>query len=181
MRGREYTILIDKREKKPLVFPAALEILDPRALPTEQKAITVRLKTRAETLKTADYALADSPCNCYALSERSVIVETKRSIDEIAANCLSLSKRRNFVAQLTRMSESWRRPHLIVEGGLPTLSTTYPSSKVNPALALDALQRLCLEYGVTLIPIPGSTPAARRRTADYVARLLINGTIVHGR
>ena len=168
------TILVDSREKTPLPFPSSIETVDFSHLPEKQVLRRVSLVTKRQTLETADYLLADEPGNVYS-SGKSVIVETKRSLSEIAGNVLDPHKRRNFISLLSRMRT---HPHalLVVEGGLSTLySSAPPPASFTPISARDHFLSLCLRHGVHPYLVDGGGLEARRRAADFVARLLILG------
>lgn len=174
---KTYQIIVDKREKRPLPFPAHLVMLDPQYPAVEARSMTVRLTTVRETIPTADYLVAEVPELEPGVSvlSKTVVVETKRSLEELYGNLFTHHGRQRFVAMLTRM-QVFRQRVLILDGGIEVLIPS-PSVKVNPGLVADALHRLCFEHGVTLIPLAGRTIDQRRRTAEYVARLLINATL----
>ena len=64
-----YTILIDTREKLPLLFPKTIALGDR----------LVDLKTRRVRLSTGDYQLDST-------REEGVVVERKRNLEELASN-----------------------------------------------------------------------------------------------
>lgn len=178
-----YTIYVDAREKKPLPFPATLQLTDMSRPSFASRLDTVALKTQTKTLKTADYLLGptsvDHPLGFGAAysSESVVAIETKRSLSEIAGNVLPSHGRKLFVDCLRRLS-SFPRALLLVEGGLSTLySNPLPGTSFSPICARDHLISLCFQYGVHLHMLDGTTPASRLRNADYVARLLILGGV----
>lgn len=165
--SKSLTILVDSREKIPLIFPSTLTMLSPRHLPHQQIKSIVRLVTKSATLETGDYLLAEAPTAC--------VVERKYSIDELATNTLNPRRRRLFIAELLRL-QAYSRPVLLLEGSLskylkPTVRTK------DPGLALDATQRLLLEYKIGLITQPCNTVAERRAAGEFVARLLVNGAL----
>jgi hypothetical protein len=173
-------ITIDAREKTPLPLPATLEMADFSVLPQHQRTRRVFITTSRATIKTADYLLAGEPGVVYTPGD-CCVVETKRSLSEIAANVLNPHKRGLFVALLQRMA-AHRRAFLVVEGGLKTLTHKrgVGDDPFNPAVALDQFLALCLQWGVHPWLIDGSSPEARLRTGEFVARLLILGK-EHGR
>lgn len=163
---REWVILQDRREKKPLLFPDNLVCLDTSQPAHHQRSLTVRLVVQPTTLEYGDYMLA---CN-----GRGVIIERKWSLDEIATNCLSELRRRNFIRELERLRDHCSHPILLFESTL--LEASRPTKQnPTPALALDALAALLLEYRVTPLFLPSSTPEHRRATGEFAARLLIRG------
>jgi len=176
------TVLIDSREKTPLPFPARMTCLDPRHSPTSCRKVSVRVVTKRKHLETADYVLADEPGVVYTAGRGASgvgVVETKRSIDELAANCLSASGRRAFSRMLARMREAFLKPYLIVEGGLHTLAMPprhFPKV-IEPGLVVDALLRLTMEADIPVIPLGTVSLQGRRRMGEYVARMLLNAAL----
>ena len=73
---RDWTIIQDTREKKPLLFPGNLRLLDDKTLPTKRKTVLVRIHTVKETLKTGDYLLRGY--------EGCTMIERKACLREIA-------------------------------------------------------------------------------------------------
>ena len=86
---KEWVILQDTREKKPLRFPANLRVLDDKKPAYKQKMITVRLHTVPQKLDTGDYLLQGH--------ETDTIVERKGSLREVAMNCLNQRDRKRFI------------------------------------------------------------------------------------
>ena len=111
-----FTILRDRREKRPLSFPDWIDVLDPNTLPRKRQRLALRIRVQDVTLPTADYVLGKDAANVYTLGETAV-VERKYSLDEIATNVLDIHRRKLFVGQLQRMRETWKYPLLVFEGG----------------------------------------------------------------
>ena len=173
-----FTILRDKREKRPLSFPDWIDVLDPNTLPRQRQRLAVRIRVQDVTLPTADYVLGKDAANVYTLGETAV-VERKYTLDEIATNVLDIHRRKLFVGQLQRMRETWKYPLLVFEGGLerlykPTIHTPCPG------IVVSALLRLGFEYGVSIIPIPSATANQRRLLSEHVAQILVNGALCNG-
>ena len=158
---REYTILVDEREKKPFTFPEHIVCLDPTKEPWAQRGVTIRLRTQKRTLKTGDYAIDGSNC----------VVERKGSIDEITQNLLTQDGRRRFSDCCKRLRDTTSRPLLLLEGlvGMPEVK----AGKPHPGLAVDSLLRILQEHGIGLMVLPTGTPAQRRAAGEWTARWLI--------
>ena len=168
---KEWTIIQDTREKKPLKFPANLKMLDDRYPPVKQRMITVRLHTVVEKLDAGDYLLQGH--------EDKTIIERKGSLREIATNCLNEKDRVRFIKSLVKLKNACDHPVLMLEG--TPLEMERPGPNVpNPACATDALMRLMREYNIEFILLPGKTYSHRRACANWVARLLITGAITNG-
>ena len=165
---KEWTIVQDTREKKPLKFPANLKVLDDSAPPHKQRIVTVRLHTVQDKLEAGDYLLRGH--------EGKTIIERKGSLREIAKNCLNEKDRIRFIKAITKLKEACDQPIVMLEG--TPLEMERPCKNVpHPAAAIDAFMRLMKEYKIELILLPGKTYSHRRACANWVARMLINGAI----
>tara|TARA_R100000049_G_C1898741_1_gene49436 strand:+ start:178 stop:684 length:507 start_codon:yes stop_codon:yes gene_type:complete len=165
---KEWTIVQDSREKKPLKFPANLKVLNDTIPPNKQQMVTVRLHTVVEKMDAGDYLLRGY--------ETTTIIERKGSLREIAKNCLHYKDRERFIKALIKLKNACNHPILMLEG--TPLEMEKPCKNVpNPTCAIDALMRLLREYKIEMILLPGKTYSHRRACANWVARLLINGAI----
>ena len=165
---KEWTIVQDTREKKPLKFPANLKVLDDNHPPHKQRMVTVRLHTVQDKLEAGDYLLRGH--------EGKTIIERKGSLREIAKNCLNEKDRVRFIKALTKLRDACDHPIVMLEG--TPLEMEKPCKNVHsPAAAVDAFMRLMREYKIELILLPGKTYSHRRACAIWVARMLINGAI----
>ena len=165
-----YTIQQDTREKTPLIFPSHTLLLCPKYLPTDRITTSVRIHIEETTLPTGDYRLKDAPT--------SVIIERKKHLSEVARNCLTKLGRRRFAAECVRLRCECNRPYFLLEGSVASLLRDYiPIKDESPWLAYDALERLALEYGVSMLYLPSSSTTQRRVVGEQMAHLLINGAI----
>jgi len=168
---KEWTIIQDTREKKPLRFPSNLKVLDDKTPTHKQRIITVRLHTVKDKLDAGDYLLQGY--------EGNTIIERKGSLREIAKNCLNYKDRTRFIKSLKKLREACKHPILMLEG--TPLQMEKPCKNVpHPEAAVDGLMRLIREYDIELILLPGTTYSHRRACANWVARLLIAGAITNG-
>lgn len=165
---KEWTIIQDTREKKPLKFPANLKVLDNNFPAHKQRMVTIRLHTIANKLEAGDYLLQGY--------ESNTIIERKGSLREIAKNCLNKKDRIRFIKSLKKLRKACDHPILMLEG--TPLQMERPCKNVpHPEAAIDGLMRLIREYNTELILLPGTTYSHRRACANWVARLLIAGAI----
>ena len=165
---RDFTLIIDTREKKPLIFPANIRVLSPAHPPHQVKTNLIRVHSKREKLETGDYLLRGY--------ETCTMIERKGSLREVATNCLNRNDRKRFIACLERMKEACTEPLLLLEG--TPLETLRKSNHVpEPGAAVDALMRLLTEYEIKLLLLPTSSSSQRRATGEWAARLLINGAI----
>lgn len=168
---REWVILQDSREKKPLLFPETLSFLDPTKPPWFRRSVRVRLRVEKHPLKTGDY--------CLLGHEKTALIERKGSLREVAGYCLTKDGHRRFTSQVSRLKDEAALPYLLLEGTPVDLQR--PTKYVEkPGLALDSFQRILFQKGVPLILLPSATTTARKAVGEWVARLLINGALTHG-
>ena len=97
----------------------------------------------------------------------------------MAGYCLTKDGCRRFASQVDRLKEESALPYLLLEGTPLDLlrATKYVE---NPGLAMDSFQRFLLKKEIPLILLPAATTTARKSVGEWVARLLINGTLTHG-
>lgn len=171
-------ILVDSRERRPLPLPKVLvKRAAPGRLPSWSPARPLPVQVARRTLPTADYFLAELPGTLY-FHANSAVIETKRSLSELAGNCINPDGRRRFRDCLARMRREFWAPLLVVEGGLNTLYTSRPCDPVpHPELVIDHLIRMLLESGVPFLCVPTSTDRQRRQLGDFVVRWLVNAAI----
>lgn len=173
------TILCDYREKKPLPFPTTIEVLDPRYPAHKLKTTRFMIKQVKKRLDAADYIIGDEPGSVFTtgMPGSPVVVERKYTLNELYDNLFREgTNRRNFDACLTNMKK-FARPHLFVEGSLGRLYSSIENAP--PGIVIDELQRQCFEKEITLLILEGNTQSQRALIADYIARLLINGTLTN--
>lgn len=170
------TIIVDSREKKPLTFPEHIAVLSPHHLPEQKVQIPYRIRVQTKTIETGDYVLGDDGGVLYTMPEHPLcgVVETKRSMSEVSANLFDPHRRTLFLAQLSRMRARFSKPLLVLEGGYDHLED---DQYVHPGLAIDGLQRSCMQNGVHLTTIPTNTPRQRRLCGEFVLRWLINASL----
>lgn len=149
------TVYQDAREKRPLLFPANIELSDR----------TYNVEVVKKTLNIGDYTLdSDNP---------SAIIERKGSIDELHQNLFTRDRAR-FTRSLVRMGVSIPR-YLLLDfawhKGDPkhcSCKHTHTNSDV-----LDALWDVVVRYGLRVISLGDSpTGAARRNLGSQLLRLL---------
>lgn len=158
------TILIDTREQQPLSFPANIVM----RRPSDGKPTSYRVRTEKHTLSEGDYALAGYEGCC--------LIERKGQISEVYQNVMSKDLPR-FIRAIDRMAAACDHPMLLLEA---TLSQLGQPTKLcpEPQVALDTLQRLCAERGITFFLAPGNSTRYRVATGELVARTLINHAVV---
>lgn len=161
---RDWTILIDTREQKPLPFPSHLPVWDEES----GRPTTITLTLRKQKLDTADYALEGNS---------SCLIETKRGALELAQNLFSPDRPR-FLAALDRLASAARHPVVLIEGSPhEILSTPNKHWHGPPSLLLDRLITDLTCRKITPLWIPGDTMNHRRAAATTAALLLIRASL----
>ncbi len=154
------TVIIDSREKEgfELPFPVNLQVHFRRS----KRPTLVRVRTEVETLPAGDYTLKKF---------RDIVnVETKRSALEVAENLLTADYRRASAA-FTHFAASATYPLLVCEFGMSEL---FAEDARRQHRVVDALCHEVARHGVSMFFTgPRSGADARRRTADFVLRLML--------
>lgn len=156
-------IVVDTREKRPMLFPDHLPFW---VSPTRR--VTIKLVIERRTLKTADYILGGAP-TC-------VGIERKRDLDELHNNLCTASGRKRFLACLDRLSSEFEKPILFLEG-TPSALVRSHRPETDPTRVRDQLMSACAHYNISLLTIPTATIPQRRVAAEWLASLLISGAI----
>ena len=169
-----YTILVDEREKRPLVFHSHLPVWDPSSLPCSPSMRTLALTTASKTLDTGDYVLQGH--------EAGTVIERKNSLSELANNLTRPEPRRRFIAELVRL-QPFRRRILLLEGTPLSLIedaaiATRSGRPSQPApIVRDLLLTVLRDYHVELMVLPASTVSHRRAMGEWVAATLIHDSL----
>jgi ERCC4-type nuclease len=154
------TVLVDTREKIPLLFPQHLEWvpyagMDPR---------TIRLYTEHKKLEAGDYTIKGH--------EPTVLMERKYSARELHTN-LCTGDRARFIAAIEKLAESCAFPYLLLDF-TPWEMYTVSEEVKKPWLVFDHLSQVVHRYGLRLLYAGGCHRAARRRIlGDQVTRLMM--------
>lgn len=160
---REFVLLVDEREKRPLPIPEFITMWDPSTSWERPSTHRVRIHKVSAHLKTADYALSGYENKC--------LVERKGSLTELHSNLLTSTGRRRFVAELKRLRSETEHPLLLLEGSPHTLKAV--SHPVNPDIVRDQLLTVLHEYGIAFHMIPTESPTARRAAGEWLVATLI--------
>lgn len=168
MLPQDLLILVDSREKKPLLFPSHISC----AHPTDpDQTVVYRLHTTTKELKAGDYGLAGYEGAC--------LIERKGGAREVIQNCTTSDLPR-WTASLDKLVAACSLPVLLLEGSPSDLLSSGNWCK-DPHLAIDILLRMVAERRVPLEILPSATMHQRRVAGEWAARRLINGAIVHDR
>lgn len=157
-----FTILIDEREKRPLLFPSNLVVWNQSTRPEDARPYTVKIQTKSARLLTGDYVLESAPTRgC---------VERKASLRELEGNLTTADGRRRFTDELVRL-QSFSRPTLILEGN--PLSDDGKLLKKHPACVRDIFIRDLMQHGIPWFLASTTTETQRRNLGAWVASYLI--------
>ena len=155
------TILIDSRERIPLLFPKSVKWHPDRS----GKSHLILVKEKVVTLPAGDYTLE-------GYDDESV-VERKGSVREVLGNLFTKDRRRS-VAAFQRLIEACEHPYLLLDFSLSEMFTV-TEHVPNPMLVLDTLLADAGNLGVTLLWGGNCKPAtSRRRLGEVVLRLLLS-------
>lgn len=157
---RSLTVLVDSREKYPLLFPAHIDWYPSRG--GKPKKIVVCTDKRV--LEAGDYALEEYAYGC--------IIERKGSLRELHQNLLTDDYKR-FKAAIERLAEACRYPYLLLD--MTPADLHRPTEHVeSPAEVVDALMEFVHRYGLRLW-FAGSCKQyqARRILGEQVVRVIL--------
>lgn len=157
---RRLTVLIDKREKLPITFPASLKFWPDRGL----RPVFIPVSTKKVTMKAGDYALKGF--------ERTCIIERKGSVRELHNNLLTKDWARCKKA-FDRLTVETANPYLLME--IPTPDFLRVTKDVpNPERVFDILARLVRSYHLRLW-FAGNCkhPRTRRALGEQMIRVML--------
>lgn len=160
---REFTVLVDEREKKPLPIPPFLKVWDRSTSWDRCTPTTVRITTRTVLLPTGDYILEGHPAAC--------IIERKAHLTELHTNVLTVTGRRRFTAELDRLRRECHTPIVLLEGAPHTLKAVRPP--IDADLVRDHLLSLLHAYSIGFHLLPTDSPTARRSAGEWLVATLI--------
>ena len=167
MIPNEVTVLIDSRERRPLLFPSWITFHGDRTLDAHQ----IQVKTKVVRMPAGDYTLDGYEDVC--------IIETKRSLRELHNNVCTNEWPRVAKA-LKRLSEACDYPYLVWE---ITPSELFRKSKhvEDPVLVIDRWNQAIVRFKLQLMLAGGGTnPGPRRKLGEQLVRLMIAHVINEG-
>jgi hypothetical protein len=157
------TVLIDSREKKPLLFPSWIDFRCDRTL----KVQPIQVKTKRVVMPAGDYTLEGY--------DHLAILETKRSLRELHNNVCSDWKRE--VKALKRLSEACEYPYVVWEMTPAELFRKSPHVP-DPQLVYDRWMQAITRFNLRLMFAGGGVgPGPRRRLGEQLVRLMLAHTL----
>lgn len=162
MNLRSVTILVDSREKRPLLFPSTVRWWPDRS----SEGRLVQVKKRVRALDAGDYALE---------GHDEAGIERKLKLDELHTNLFTKDRKRAGLA-FGRFAATFRVPYLLIEGTPAELWR--PTAQVQrPARVFDEVVRLAARMNLRLWFAGGCKGAGpRRKLGEQVLHLLIAHT-----
>lgn len=153
------TVVIDSREKRPLVFPATLEVW------TRNKAERVQVQTETAKLDAGDYLLKGF--------EDRAVVERKGSVRELAQNLLTRDQLRQGRA-FRRLADACEHPYLFLH---TTATSLLSANQYNsePDRLVQKLAWALDKFGLHFILVPLTSSVASRRLVGTIALNLLVG------
>ena len=163
---RTLTILVDQREKQPLLLPGTVRLAWRPYMADATSSLFIVTQKKA-TLKTGDYQLEDHPSGC--------IIERKGSLSEICGNLFEPVRRTRFIDELKRLRDTCRLPVLLFEGDPHDLSTQSNRQNIPHTIALHSLIHLLADFRVWPLFVRTQSIPHRRATGELATILLFKG------
>jgi hypothetical protein len=160
---RDWTIIVDDREKKPLPFPEHLVLADEIGNPC-----TVRLHTTSQRIHKGDYHLLGY--------ERHCVIERKGSLGEVLNNLNTPAAAKRLEDEMFYLRTHVAHPVLLFEGDFGHLNPTLRDGTPAGAVTYGLLAMLA-RHRITPLFMSCATLAQRRTFAENTARLLIAGAL----
>lgn len=162
---RSVTLLIDSREKYPLLFPESVKWYEDHGVGDPK---LIRVKTRIQELPFGDY--------CILGYESSACVERKGSLEELHQN-LQTSDRARFIRAIEKMVKGCQSPYLLLDVApldlwKPTPRTQDPASVWDALCSVVVKYRLCVIWGAS-----AKFPGPRRILGEQILRLLLSHSL----
>lgn len=155
---KELTVLIDRREKRPLLFPPGFWWVQPG-----NGTHYIRIQTKIKTLPTGDYVLDKY--------ESISALERKGSWSEIHTNVNTKDMRR-FNRCLDRLIESVLYPWILLDFPIVQGKRVSGIDRTQEWNAHDKLTRMCMQKNIPIFWWPCKTQNIRIETGTAVVRRL---------
>jgi hypothetical protein len=159
MIPNQITVLIDSRERQPLLFPSWIEWHGDRTLEARQ----IQVLAKVVTLPAGDYTLEGYEGIC--------IIETKRSLRELFNNVCTEWPR--AAKALHRLSKACKYPYVVWEMSCSDLMRKSKHVQ-DPPLAIDRWLQACTRLNLRLMWVGShSQPGPRRKLGEQLVRLML--------
>lgn len=153
------TVLIDSRERIPLLFPSWIDYHGDRTLHSN----LMQVKTKVVTLPAGDYTLEGY--------EAISIIETKRSLRELHNNVCTEWTRASKA--LSRLSKACKYPYVVWEMNCPDLMRKSKYVE-DPPLVIDRWLQAITRLNLRLMWVgKHDYPGPRRKLGEQLVRLML--------
>lgn len=171
---KSVTVLVDSREKKPLLFPRMI-VLHSELPDQKPEPSVIKVQVNRVTMSEGDYALKGQ--------QSIALVERKGGIDELCQNVTKPDSTR-FMAAINRLVQATKYPYLFLDmtplslwsSQRPTPTTHGNGQSMDPMWVFDRLLRVATTKNLRIIwgtqRSPG--PSSRKRLGEIILRLLIH-------
>ena len=159
MIPNQITVLIDSREKRPLLFPSWIEWYGDRTLESRQ----IQVLTKVSRMESGDYTIEGYDKVC--------IIETKRSLRELHGNVCTEWPR--VAKALSKLSKACKYPYVVWE--MSTSDLLRASKHVpDPVLIMDRWMQALTRLDLRLMWVGAhSLPGPRRKLGEQLVRLIL--------
>ena len=159
MIPNQITVLIDSRERRPLLFPSWIEWYGDRTLESRQ----IQVLTKVIRMPSGDYAISGYDEVC--------IIETKRSLRELHGNVCTEWPR--VAKALGKLSVACKYPYVVWE--MSTSELLRASKHVpDPVLVIDRWMQALTRLDLRLMWVGRhDEPGPRRKLGEQLVRLML--------
>lgn len=182
------TIIVDSRERTPLIFPSTLTVLDrtnfkaPYNAPSTQ---IVRVVTQRLQIPEADYKVAEGDGGWIEYSDKyttyalqnvsSVMVERKCGLAELAKNLLS-NDRPRFLDAISRFHDKCAHPIVLFEGNpVAQKPIDVAGVRFHPGVVADALADILAKFPrLRYLWLNPTSTEQRTIVGEWAARLMLS-------
>ena len=154
-------VLVDDREKYPLLFPSSVTYYPWR---DAREGVLVDVEVTSTTLSVGDYML---------MNDRACIIERKGNLQELFHNVMTRDYKR-FTSALDRLSEACEFPYLLLEETVAGLLTVAKDLEC-PEVVVDSFLREIALRNISLLLV-GKTESigGRTRLGEFALRILLS-------
>lgn len=163
----DITVLVDNREKKPLLFPKGFDWSPGYGWPCTQ----IKLKSQSIKMDAGDYSLLGF--------EDVSIIERKASFRELFTNLLTKDRVRQLKS-FEKLDLACRHAYILLEGSPSTMwrqAQALPEGRgrvSDPGIVIDRLWELVVKHNFGVVwSGGGATHSARRILGEIVVRILL--------
>jgi len=159
----EITVLIDSREKIPMLFPSIVHISHPELV---YRQLPIQVETKRKHLDFGDYAIKGY--------EKVCVFERKASQLEIYKNLNESHDRIRQAKAFRKLVSGCEFPYLLVEASPGELLRAHPKVK-HPELICHRLGLALAKYGLHALFIPwkSRTPSTRRSIGTLMIHIML--------